>query len=69
MLLTLNACRSGFLSFISFARDTRPSPFPSEPGSTSNTIMSKGWVSKGSDRKAKNPGFNTAQTCRESIKG
>lgn len=62
MLLTLNAWRKGFRSFISFANDTLPSPFPSEAGSTSKTTISKGCVSKGSASKAKNPGFNTAQT-------
>ena len=65
MLQTLNAWRRGFRSFISFANDTRPSPFPSEAGSTSKTTMSNGCLSKGSARKAKNPGFNTAQTCRK----
>lgn len=44
MMLTLKAWRKGFRSFISFASDTRPSPFPSEAGSTSKTIISRGWV-------------------------
>lgn len=62
LLLTLNAWRNGFRSFISFASDTLPSPLPSDVGSTSKTIMSSGFVSKGSPNKAKNPGFNTAHT-------
>ena len=40
--LTLNAWRKGFRSFTSFANDTRPSPFPSDAGNTSNTTISKG---------------------------
>lgn len=63
LLITLNAWRRGLRSFTSVANDTRPSPFPSEAGSTSNTIISIGLVSKGCASKAKNPGFRTAHTC------
>lgn len=61
--LTLNEWRKGFRSFISLASDNRPSPFPSEAGSTSKTMISRGCVSKGSASNAKNPGFSTAHTC------
>lgn len=58
----MNPKRKGFFSFVSFASETRPSPFPSEGGNTSKTIISKSLESKGSSNRATNPGFNTAQT-------